>query len=188
MLIRTTAKPLLTGWQAQVDASLEAGKQPLLELGINQRIMDDILTIAAFARLAATRQDPATSWILAGGEGVTWTATLLYDDEYGAVARPWPGALPVLVGYGGPELVTYMATLTTLRLSSQPPVLPPAMGPWLQPLAHPGVAPGWNALPLAVAQQEQGTVMMVDAPAQDEWLLWLVSVVVGALIILALFV
>lgn len=190
MLYRNEAAAIAEQWQRQIDESLEGGEALWLELGVSNRLVDNVQALTALHVLAARRADVTTPGLFVGGDGVVWTATCM-NPVVGAGTTPAPG---MTLLYGGADRATYMATLATLpgaathTRQSLLTGLPVGIRALLWPVSQPGSAPPWSALPFVMTTVSP-PLRAHDASAGSEaWLPWLALVVVVALIITALFV
>lgn len=190
MLYRNEAAAIAQQWQRQIDESLEAGEALWLDLGISNRLVDNLPALTALRALVAHRTDVTTPGLFVGGDGVVWTAICL-SPAVAAGAEAAPG---MALLYGGADPVTYTAMLATLpgpATHMRPNLLtglPAGMNAWLWPVSQPGVVPQWSALPFVMATL-QPPPSANDEPASDAaWLPWLALIVVIGLIIAALFV
>lgn len=189
MAYHNEAPAIAQQWQQQIEESLEAGESLWLELGVSQRVVDQVEALAALRTVADRRVDVTTPGLVVGGDGAMWAAACL-SAAVGAAAKPAPG---MMLLYGGADRATYMATLATLstagvqsqqrRLTG----LPIGVHAWLWPDRHPGGAPRWAALPFVLpAPKPPAADHAPNDPAM--WFSWLALVVVIGLVITALFV
>lgn len=182
-----------SAWQAQVDQALEAGQTPLLELGVNQRLVDGWAAQLALDAFNQTRTDIVTPTLLIGGSSALWPLMLLHPPlSITSVSTTSVPASPSLVLlYGGADQATYMASVTTVAgerlLASrlQTADLPASMHPGLVPLTNQTVPSPWSALGLPM--------ITLPPPSQpptsvDPWLVWSALSLVVLLVLLALFV
>lgn len=190
MLYRNETAAIAQQWQRQIEESLEGGEALWLELGVSNRLVDNVQALTALHALAARRADVTTPGLFVGGDGVVWTAICM-NPAVGAGTTSAPG---MTLLYGGADRATYMATLATLpgpathTRQSLLTGLPAGIRALLWPVSQPGVAPQWSALPFVMTTPSR-PISAHDASASSEaWLPWLALVVVMGLIITALFV
>jgi hypothetical protein len=157
---------LRSDWAAQIEADLEAGQSPLLNLGAGNGLLENLPALVALHAFAAGRHDLAAPTVLVGGNPLLWLAALLHTaDGIGSHSPPFT------LLYSGPDLATQIASsgaiMAAHQLVQQPHELPAAWTTLLAPGRQAG-APLWETLPLAVAQST------TPAPAEpdDPWLAW----------------
>lgn len=190
MLYRNEPALITQQWQRQLEESLEGGEALWLELGVSNRLIDNVQALTALQALATRRADVTAPGLFVGGDGVVWTATCL-NSAVGAGPTPVTG-LTLL--YGGADRVTYMATLATLpgpathTRQSLLTGLPAGMYTLLWPVSQPGVAPQWSTLPFVLTTASQPPRVHDEFASGDGWLPWLALIVAIGLIITALFV
>ena len=190
MLYRNESAAITQQWQRQLEESLEGGEALWLELGVSNRLVDNVQALTALHDLAARRADVMTPGLFVGGDGVVWTATCM-NPAVGAGTTPAPS---MTLLYGGADRATYMATLATLpgaathTRQSLLTGLPAGLRAWLWPISQPGVAPQWSALPFVMTTPSLPISAHDASASSDAWLPWLALVVVMGLIITALFV
>ena len=190
MVYRNEAALIAQQWQRQLDESLEGGEALWVELGVSNRLVDNVQALMALQALAARRADVTTPGLFVGGDGVVWTAACM-NPAVGAGPTPVTG-LTLL--YGGADRATYMATLATLpgptthTRQSLLAGLPAGLSTWLWPVSQPGVASQWSTLPFVMTTASQPTRAHDDYASSDGWLPWLALLVAIGLIITALFV
>lgn len=180
-------------WLRQVEQALEAGQTPLLELGLNQRLLDGWAAQLALHHFVQTRTDILTPSLLIGGNSPLWSVLLLQPEpSAGGASAP-----PLHLLYGGADQATYLASVTTLaaeRLLAaglQVDALPASMAPGLAPLTNPSVPLPWAAMSLAllpVPHPAPPTLEAEPTPPVDPWLAWSTLGLVMLLVLLALFV
>lgn len=184
----------LTGqaWQSQVEQALEAGQTPLLELGVNQRLLDGWAAQLALQGFTQTRTDILAPTLLIGGNSPLWPVLLLQPESSAG------GSPPLHLLYGGADQATYLASVTTLAAERwlacglQADALPTSMSPGLAPLTNPSLPLSWAAMSLALLPVPHPAPPTLEAepapPAVDPWLVWSALVLVVLLVLLALFV
>jgi hypothetical protein len=176
-------------WQAVIEAGLEAGQTPWLDLGMEQEVIAGLGELTAVQQLASERQDVTAPVLVSSGNSLLWLASLLHQR-----ATPVPARSPNLtVLYGGPDLATHIASLATRERVQPLPTqraigeLPANFAPFF---AHPdrlGVVYG-ESLPWQVVgrQPPAGQQMAPDAPhIEDSWLTWSAILVLFLLILVA---
>ena len=176
-------------WQRQLDESLEGGEALWLELGVSNRVLDNVQALTALQLLASQRSDVTTPGLFVGGDGVVWLTTCMSP----ALTANASAAPAMTLLYGGADRATYMATLATLpgpathlRQTSLNG-LPVSMQAWLWPSRQPGVTAPWSALPFRLAMPKSTASVHEEGADGDLGLAWLALVVVIGLVITALF-
>lgn len=177
-------------WQRQIDESLEGGETLWLELGVSNRVLDNIQALTALHLLATQRTDVTTPGLLVGGDGVVWLTTCMNPAVTSTVTAT-PG---MTLLYGGADRATYMALLATLpgpaahlrqRLLTG---LPASLHSWLWPSSQPGATAQWSTLPFRLTTPLSSAGVHGAATDGDLGLSWLVLIVVIGLVLAALFV
>lgn len=196
MLYHQTPTQLYHKWQSEIEAGLEAGQTPVIDLGIGSLLLGSLPTLVALQYLAERRTDVTTPTLLTGAVNPLWPAVLLQArarlDGRGA-------PLPTVV-FGGSDIVTYMASLPTLKLE-QPcsplrtaGVTPVNMTPLFVPDAQASSLAPWAVLPFALCetiehrQRINATLTHADPRLRqaDDWVTWSGIVMSAALILFAL--
>lgn len=177
-------------WQRQLDESLEGGEALWLELGVSNRVLDNVRALTALQLLASQRSDVTTPGLFVGGDGVVWLTTCMSPAvTVNATAAP---AMTLL--YGGADRATYMATLATLPgpathlRQTLLNGLPVSMHSWLWPSSQPGATAQWSALPFRLTMPTSTAGVHEEGTDGDLGLSWLALVVVIGLVIAALFI
>jgi len=184
-----TANTLRQDWQTTIDASLEAGQIPVLDLGSSQQMLQGLPVLAALRTFATQRVDVAAPTLLLGGDAALWLAILMDVRSPGEMRRaPEP-----TIAFAGPDVATYLASLTTLTPERPPEaaLLPQATPPMMRPLFLPTAAAQrvlpWETLPFAVTTEAQAIAASQSTPAnRDAWLSWLAIGLVVLLLLAAL--
>ncbi|MFN8488544.1 MAG: hypothetical protein U0350_13170 [Caldilineaceae bacterium] len=189
MFWRQTANTLRQDWQTTIDASLEAGQSPVLDLGSSQQMLQGLPVLAALRSFAVQRVDVATPTLLIGGDAAVWLALLLQVRSPSEMRR---SPEPALV-FAGPDVATYLASLTTLTPERPPEAVllpratPPAVRPLLLPPAAAQLVLPWETLPFAVTAEAQATAAPPTVAAnRDKWLGWCAIGLVVLLLLAAL--
>lgn len=182
-------------WQSEIEASLEAGWRPLLDLGSSQLSLEDVTMLAALRTFIDQRVDVAAPVMLAGGHSVLWLAVLMHPPSTTAQRQ---ALAPTLV-FAGADRATYLATLTTLlperfaeteRLAQSAPANMTAL---FTPYTQARTALPWDLLPFAVTEEaladprssaEHQTVDSPDATRLEPWISW---AAIGLTLLLVLF-
>jgi len=162
MLNNRTVEQIRAAWRADIEAHLEAGQTPVLQLGLDREILEGAPGLLALQTSAERRDDITAPLALVGGTSPLWPAALLHGRPADRPPRS-PDIYPI---YAGADVATWLASYTLyaggyspLRQSAflHPPAgLPPAMTPLLAPMSEPGTAAPWETLPFyAVAQADQ---------------------------------
>lgn len=177
-------------WQRQLDESLEGGEALWLELGVSNRVLDNVQALTALQLLATQRSDVITPALLIGGDGVVWLTTCMSST---VTANATAASVMTLL-YGGADRATYMATLATLPGPASPlrhTVLnrvPVGVHSWLWPSSQPGATAQWSTLPFRLTTPTLTAGVHGGGNDGDLGLAWLVLVVVIGLVIAALFI
>jgi hypothetical protein len=194
MLYHRTPTQLYNKWQSEIEAGLEAGQTPVIDLGSGSLLFGILPTLVALQYLTARRTDVTTPTLLVNGVNPLWTAALLQ-----AGAKPdGRGALLPTVVFGGADTITYMASLPTFKLERlgsplRAPVTPVNMTPLFVPDVQASPLSPWAALPFALAgtidskQRNDAHLARVAPPVVqiDDWTTWIGIAVSAALILLA---
>jgi len=195
MLYHRTPTQLYNKWQSEIEAGLEAGQTPVIDLGSGPLLFGVLPTLVALQYLAERRTDVTTPTLLVNGVNPLWTAALL---QAGARPNGRGSPLPTVV-FGGADMVTYMASLPTFKLEQpgnplRAPVTPVNMTPLFVPDVQASPLSPWAALPFALAgtidnkQRNGAHLARVALPVVqiDEWTTWIGIAMSAALILLAL--
>jgi hypothetical protein len=183
-----------TAWQSEIEASLEAGRRPLLDLGSSQLSLDDVTMLAALRTFVDHRVDVSAPVMLAGGNSVLWLAVVMHQPATTVLRQP---LAPTLV-FAGADRATYLATLTTLlperfaateRLAQSAPA---NMASLFTPYTQARTTLPWDLLPFAVTEEalagprssEHQTVNSLDATRLELWISW---AAIGLTMLLVLF-
>ncbi|MEZ4675607.1 MAG: hypothetical protein R2932_15355 [Caldilineaceae bacterium] len=195
-------------WLRATESAMEAGQSPLLESGMDRRLLNDIPVLLAYAEWCARRNDVTQPVMITGGVDALWPVPLLFSSDRCETQNS--ATLPVQLVYGGADRATYLASLTThaadhvLSGTRYAIDLPPAMQPLQAAQTAPQTNATWRALPLTLLQDAKDadrrdnlstystTLHRRHATAPtgfpDLWLAWIALVLTVALILLALFV
>lgn len=189
MFWRQSANTLHQDWRTTIDASLEAGQIPGLDLGSSQQMLQGLPVLAALRTFATQRVDVTAPTLLLGGDAALWLAFLMYVRSPSEMHR---SPEPTIV-FAGPDVATYLASLTTLTSERTPEaaLLPQATPPWVRPLFLPAAAAQmvlpWETLPFAVtAEAQTAAAPQTSAANRDEWLSWFAIGLVVLLLLAAL--
>ncbi|MCX6044276.1 MAG: hypothetical protein NT075_04135 [Chloroflexi bacterium] len=181
-------------WQSEIEASLEAGWRPLLDLGSSQLSLEDVTMLTALRTFVDQRVDVSAPVMLAGGHSVLWLAVLMHQPS----TALHQSLAPTLV-FAGADRATYLATLTTLlpgqfaeteRLAQSAPA---NMAALFTPYTQARTALPWDLLPFAVTEEalagprssaEHQTVDSPDATRLEPWISW---AAIGLTLLLVLF-
>src|SRR5687767_12792502 len=112
MLYHRSPTQLYNKWQSEIEAGLEAGQTPVIDLGSGSLLFGMLPTLVALQYLAVRRTDVTTPTLLVNGVNPLWTAALL---QTGTRPDGRGAPLPTVV-FGGADTVTYMASLPTFKL------------------------------------------------------------------------
>ena len=72
MLYRNETAAIAQQWQRQIEESLEGGAALWLELGVSNRLVDNVQALTALHALATRRADVMTPGLFVGGEPCGW--------------------------------------------------------------------------------------------------------------------
>ncbi len=194
-----TVPGILEDWQHATEQAVEAGRSPLLELGMDRRLLNNLPRLHALTTWTMRRTDVSQPLLLTGDVDALWPVPLLYPtppDQAGQNTGQNTAPTAQLV-YGGADQATYLASLTTyvpqrLQCGALYAVdLPAAMQPLANPQSQPHVNATWQTLPLTLLSTatQSPPSNPPAAPALDEpWLAWAALVMIIALVLLAIFV
>lgn len=162
---------IVAQWDSQLAHSIEAGAEPVFNLGVSDTVLEGLLGVTASQGLAHSSQTTITPTLLAGGGSPLWLA-LLWSSSFDGARNGSPksdtsdtdgadfaGRAAPEVVYGGADMVTQIASASTLApLFSLHFAAPAARQTGLtlplRWLFAPGVEPGatllWSALPFAM--------------------------------------
>jgi hypothetical protein len=194
-----TVPQIRQDWQQATEQAVEAGRSPLLELGMDRRLLNNLPRLHALTTWTMSRTDVSHPLLLTGDVDALWPVPLLYPtqpEQAGQKTRQ-SAAPAAQVVYGGADQATYLASLTThvperLQRGALYAVdLPVAMQPLVNPHTQPHVNATWQTIPLTLlATATQSTPSNPPAaPALDEpWLARAALVMIIALVLLAIFV
>jgi hypothetical protein len=169
-----SAAEIAAAWQTELETKLEAGATPLLLAGTSALPISGASTLLAYQQFAAARTDITTPLLIAGGSSALWLGLLLAPGA----SRGAP--LPTVV-YGGPDLATYLASVTTLSsgVPATPPLVqtgtPPEMTDFLSPRLAPALSAPWEALPFVEIGESPRPALAGPAPSADptgDWIAW----------------
>jgi hypothetical protein len=176
-------------WQEAIEAGLETGQTPWLDLGVEQEVIAGLGELTAVHQLAGERQDVTAPVLVSSGNSLLWLATLLHQRP-----APVPARSPNLtVLYGGPDPATHVASLATgervQRLPAQH-ATGEGLASFLPFGAHPdrsiityGETLFWQGLG---AQRLVGQRLAAVGPGgEDSWLTWSAILLLFLLILLA---
>ena len=198
MLSNRTIEQIREAWRADIEAHLEAGQTPVLQMGLDRLILEGAPGLLALQTLAERRDDITAPLVLAGGTSPLWPAALMHGRPADRPPRS-PDIYPV---YAGADVATWLASHTLYaggtgplrrRAFVGPPAgLPPAMAPLLAPMSEPGAAAPWETLPfyaVSLAEQDQqrrsgATLETLAAPASPDWTAY-AAVMLAVLLVLA---
>lgn len=193
-----SATQIQQDWQQATEQATEAGRPPLLELGMDRQLINNLPVLLTLAAWTLNRTDITQPLLLTGDVDALWPVPLLYTTAL--PMRPHAsGAAPSLqLVYGGADRATYLASLTThatQRLHSGALYavdLPVAMQPLLSTHTQPHANASWPALPLTLLHTATANRSIepnpTAAPALDDpWLAWAALVMIVTLVLLAMF-
>ena len=188
-------------WQSELEASLEAGRMPLLDLGSSHLIIDDLSMLTALRTFAAHRADVLAPVMIAGGTSSLWLAALIEMQPATGPRRP---LAPTGI-FAGADQASYLATLTTLtparRLEAgrMSQAIPANMLPLFTPYTQARPTLPWDALPFAVTEEALTSTrssgsqltavpatVRTEATTLDAWVSWVAIGLTLLLVLLAL--
>lgn len=156
-------------WTLAVEASLERGQSPLLDLGAAGDLLENLPALVTLHAYADERRDPTEPVVLVGGNPLFWLAATLAEPAA-------HGAPSLQITYSGADLATHIAAVQLEAAAGPRYELPTGFVSLLAPGAQTG-ASRWEALPLAWAQAAGGPILAHAAtpdilPSGDRWLTW----------------
>ncbi len=188
-------------WQSELEASLEAGRMPLLDLGSSHLLLDDLAMLAALRTFVAHRVDVMAPVMVAGGTSSLWLAVLMQMQPNTTLRQP----LAPTVVFAGADRASYLATLTTLaperpsEAERMPASAPANMLPLFTPYTQARPTLPWDALPFAVTEEAltsshvpgaqltaSGETINTGATSLDTWVSWAMIGLTLLLVLLAL--
>ena len=193
-------------WLSATATAVEAGRSPLLEMGMGRRVIDNIPMLCAFAEWDAMRDDLTQPLFVAGGSDTLWPAPFLHMPQL--IDSNVAAAAPIRIIYGGADQATYLASLVTHATDHLPTGayyaidLPSAMRPLLASHTAPHTHATWTMLPFTLLHTMEGSAEQTGSPGTQAFLnystsapvplnlgqSWAALVLVVALILLSLFV
>lgn len=189
-----SAGDIVERWQTEIEHQVEAGKTPILDLGVGSLTTDSAAALLALQLLAARRDDASRPVLLAGGPNSAWPAFLLAPGGSPLGAPSAQGVFQPWVLYTGANLAEHAATSDTLLAAVDLPGSGPAKNSGLvasmfQPRNRPGSLAPWETLPFLHIRDETPAALQYDEqptdPTQD-WLAWAVLLLALFLVILAI--
>ncbi|CAN5784338.1 hypothetical protein BH10CHL1_BH10CHL1_22810 [soil metagenome] len=183
-----------TEWQSEIEASLEAGGMPLLDLGSSTLSLDDLAMLAALRTFMDQRIDVTAPVMIAGGSSGSWLAALMQRSPNWGQRRPLS---PTLV-FAGADRATYLATLTTMlperpaEINHRAHIAPANMAPLFTPYTQARMALPWDLLPFVVTEEALAGPRASDRPLADPIDahpidLWVSGAAIGLVLLLILF-
>jgi hypothetical protein len=179
MITPNRGADLRASWGALVEASLEAGRPPLFQLGAGLSLLENLPPLVALHAFSQERQDVATPTAVIGGQAVLWLTALMHESP----ANRSP-ATAINVIYGGPDVATQMASLAALAPGAQGDTIPAGYVSLLAPAAQAGT-PLWVTLPFQLAEQTS-PIQATEPEVADQLLAWAGVGLALLLILLAL--
>lgn len=173
-------------WRSEIEAKVEAGRTPRLELGLNDAPAEGSLVLTSLHRLARRRADITSPLVLAGGRGPLWLAALCTPLP----ARKAPGPREPRVVFSGISPADYLAasaiaapeTEWPRRFDSTTAIEPRAQ---FAPRTASGFIPAWDTLPFLEAAAPLEPLADQDDPT-TQWIVRCVYVLAVGLFLLAL--
>ncbi|MCB0082700.1 MAG: hypothetical protein KDE47_17280, partial [Caldilineaceae bacterium] len=140
--LHTTSR-IQDDWQRTIEQAVESGREPLLELGMDRRLLNNLPILLALATWNRSRYDVTTPLMMTGGVDALWPVPLLYvaspiklalqpnaaqrdlakgglaggdlagQVESLPVAHMTTKTKPLQLLYGGADSATYLASLST---------------------------------------------------------------------------
>ena len=150
-------------WQQATAEATEVGYSPLLVLGMDRRLLNDLPVLTALVNWQQARNDVTQPLLLTGGVDALWPVPLLYSANVPPAQRGARAAPPLQLRYGGADEATLLATLTTCtpqRLQNgllYAVDVPPAMQPLINQQSQRHVNAGWHTIALASLQRAEST-------------------------------
>jgi len=174
---------LPAAWQADLEAGLEAGQTPLLDLGISASPLGGLPALSALHQLAADRVDVTMPLIVVGGSDAGWPAALLL-----VTARPQRSSAAA-IAYAGADWSSYLASLTVLTPhaplgSGRNAATPASMTPLFMPSGQADASLRAEVLPFALVEAIDSSGQLTALP--DDWVTWGALGITVSLILLAL--
>jgi hypothetical protein len=179
---------LAAHWQRIIEINNEAGRRPVISLGMNSFHPESVLRLLAMQQLARRPAGIIDPLVAVGGEGEEWLLAVLQWQARGGQPLEPDG---FAVAYAGSDLATHAATLN-IHTAPGPdpggPILPPGMAWMLTPTALPGSEQSDpEALPFLLADTLFTPV--AAPPVTPHWLdqleTWVVLLVVASLLLAA---
>jgi len=189
-----SASNIVERWQTEIEHQVEAGRTPILDLGVGGLTTDSAAALLALQLLAARRNDAARPMLLAGGPNSAWPALLLPPGGSPLGAPSAQGVFQPAVLYTGANLAEHAATTAILHAcmdlpGSDSPKDSGLVASAFQPGNRPGSLAAWEALPFLASRGETNAALQVGErpadPTQD-WLAWAVLLLALFLVILAI--
>ena len=191
MLHNPTSATIRAEWTTAIEAHLEAGLTPVLNLGYSHSVLDGVPAAIALQSLINRRTDVTFPLAVGGGSSPLWLAALLHEAGNGP-GRLSPGPLTI---FAGADMGTYMASLTTAPRTAEreadlvlpPPAQLPANLRWhFAPPTEPGQVMLWETLSMRIMEGERFAAQAGRADEESAWLLVASLLTVTALILFAL--
>jgi hypothetical protein len=183
-------RTLAAHWQRTIEINSEAGRRPLIGLGMNSFQPESVLRSLAIQRLARRPAGVMDPLIVVGGEGEEWLLTVLqWQVRRGQPLQPASFAIT----YGGSDLATHAAILNVHTAPGPDPggpFLPHGMAWMLSPTALPGSEHSdLEALPFLLADPLFAPVAVPPVTAHwlDQLETWVVLLFVASLLLAAWF-
>ena len=191
-------------WQQGTEQAIEAGRSPLLELGMDRQQLNNLPLLLTLANWSMSRIDLTQPLLLTGDVDALWPVPLFYAAASQPNRHQQSMAPSVQIAYGGADRATYLASLTTnvsQRLQSGALYavdLPVAMQPLLSMHTQPHANASWHLFPLTLLQRATAVQATVNnqtvsnsataSARTDPWLAWATLVMIVILVLLAMFV
>jgi hypothetical protein len=172
---------LPTEWINAVELGLEAGRSPLLALGVGIDLLGNLPALVAFHAFARQRRDLTAPTVVIGGPVLLWLAGLMHEMDTAA-----PTTVPMTVVYGGPDRATQTASGSILASATEYNEL--ARGPDWGLTAEQQTGRSLWASPLLWLIEGSAPPADVSPPPStaDHWLAWAGSALTIILIALAI--
>lgn len=170
---------LAAHWQRMAEIGAEAGRLPVIGLGVDSFHTESLLFLLAWRRLAHRSTGLLDPRLVVGGEGELWLmASLIWQSRRDPLAVA--GAHNVF--YAGSDLATRAAALTVnTRPDADQPSLPVGMVWMLTPTAHLGS--GHTDLEHLPFLLDESLFTPVAAPPSPPT--WIDQIEIGSVIVLA---
>ncbi len=156
-------------WQQSTEQAIEAGRAPLLEVGMDRQQLNSLPLLLTLATWSMSRTDLTQPLLLTGDVDALWPVPLFYTATRQS-ERHQPNSAPsVQIAYGGADRATYLASLTThaaqrLQRGALYAVdLPVAMQPLLSMHTQPHANASWHLFPLTLLHRAT-----VDHPIAEQ--------------------